>query len=297
MCSRTSSLNALLISGICVVGCWANNISCPSIWCKVWSISSFSWFNLEISLSNMEFIFWIIWPACAVLLTTGVSSYTDSNFGITSLRRTIISSASWRARAFADSSFLCSASWRAASAARLVFSHSSNTSSMVIWPVTCCSSCAFSFITRLICPSDSSPNNSWKLILKDPSISSSVSIWNADSFSASSSSVGNCKYGISSTIFLILSIVPTTVSFSGASRICCIPLAISSCKFDVLNLLGFNVTCGIATASCAYSPALSITSELMMVLPSFSWRKSLYFSSCVFVRGWYNILSSNARST
>ena len=99
-----------------------------------------------------------------------------SNFGITPVRRSIMSPASCKALAFADSNFLCSASWRAASAARFVFSHSSKTSAMVICPVIWRSIIAFSLVTRLICPSESSPNISWKLILREPSISSSVAM-------------------------------------------------------------------------------------------------------------------------
>ena len=137
-----------------------------------------------------------------------------------------MSPASCKALAFADSSFRCFAISRASSAAFFVFSHSSRTSAILICPVICLSSCIFSGTTMLICPSESSPIISWKLIFKESSISSSVS--NCGSSFSSSSSLGSCRYGISSTIFLILSIVSDTVSFSVASRICCIPFAISS---------------------------------------------------------------------
>ena len=73
-----------------------------------------------------------------------------SSFGITSVRRSIISPACCSARALADSNLRCSASCKAASAARLVRSHSSSTSSMVICPVIWRSSCACSSIIKLI---------------------------------------------------------------------------------------------------------------------------------------------------
>ena len=120
---------------------------------------------------------------------------------------------------------------------------------------------------------------------REPSISSSVSICTESSLSLSSS-LGICKYGISSTIFLILSIVSATSSFSVASMICCIPFAISSCKFTVLNFSAvLTATGGIETAACTNSPAFFISSSPICVYPSLDKRKARYFSSCAFVNG------------
>ena len=221
-----------------------------------------------------------------------------SSFGITSLRRSMIFPASCNALAFADSSFCWSASYNAASAALLVFSQSSNTSWIDIWPVIWCSSCVFSFMTIDIWPSESSPSISWKLCLSDPSISSSVAIcWVSCRLEFSSSSFGSLRYGISSTIFLMLSIVSATSPFSLASIICCIPLAISFWRFTVLNFSWLTSTCGIVTVSCASSPAFVISAASILVFPSCSNLNLRYFSSWSFVRGWYNILSSSALST
>ncbi len=138
----------------------------------------------------------------------------------------------------------------ATSAACLVFSQVASTSSMLICPITCGSLHSPPGTAKLICPSQSSANISWKSVCKKSSISSSVSICPYRSSSSSGSSSWEiCKYGISSTIFLILSIVSVTVSLESASKICCIPFASSSCKFKVLKRPEDAVRSGIFTVS------------------------------------------------
>ena len=143
---------------------------------------------------------------CSFSKSCGVSP--ESSFGITSARRSIMSPASCNALAFADSNFCCSASCSAAAAARLVFSHSARTSSMVICPVICGSASPCSGTSRLICPSYSSFKSSWKFSFKESSISWSVAMCAVSSPAASASfSTGICKYGISSTSFLMVSML------------------------------------------------------------------------------------------
>ena len=154
-------------------------------------------------------------------------------------------------------------------------------------------------VTILICPSESSSRSSWKFIFRASSISSSVSIWpySVPSSSIPEFSLAICKYGISSVIRLILTIVSETVDCSVALIICCIPFTISCCRFTVLNLPVFTSTGGIITSSLAFSPPRPISMELICKNPSFSWRNLRYFSSCCLLSGWYSILSSNALST
>ena len=212
-----------------------------------------------------------------------------SSFGIMSARRPIISSASCSARAFADSSLRCFASSNATSAAYFVFSHSASTSSMLIWPVIWCSNAVFSGIYIPICPSCSSASSSLKLIFNESSISWSVSICSSVSSSSSDgsySSFGSCKYGISSTSFLMLSILSVTVSFSVACMICCMLFCSSSCRFCVLKRSGESFTFGICTGSLTISPDSRSSSGRTSTTPSFLRRNCRYFSSCCLVSGW-----------
>ena len=168
----------------------------------IWSMLLFSLDNFSISLVRMSLTFWNNLAAFSsfsgifCIYSCSNNSFGDRpafNWGITSTKRSMISSASWSALAFADSNRRCSASCNAASAARFVFSHSSSTSWMLIWPVICLSTIGSFGTYRLICPSESSANISLKLIFKEPSISSSVSICPYFSSFCSSLSCGSCK--------------------------------------------------------------------------------------------------------
>ena len=116
------------------------SISC----CKIW----FMFATISAALSSA-----IGWPPRYSSSSRSFGVSPESSFGITSTRRSMISPASCSARAFADSSLRCFASSSAVSAARLVFSQSASTSSILICPVTCGSVAPLSGTYMLICPS------------------------------------------------------------------------------------------------------------------------------------------------
>ena len=214
----------------------------------------------------------------------------------------MISPASTSACSLEISSFFCSAAAIAISAACFVFSHSSRTSSMLACAddafSSMVSSSAFSSAMASDNVSSGFASVSGSSFLSDSSAFSAISLSNSffnrsstcslifslSNVKVSSASCSPFRYGISPTIFLMFSMVSTTVSFLVASMICFILFASSSSRLEVLNLLAITVVSGVFTISWMTFLRSGVAGMLISTIPFFS-RNCLYFSSCAGVSG------------